>query len=696
MKFVMLTFIALIALSCAGDPNPFFSDYTTPFQVPPFDKIKEAHYLPAYEEGMRQEVAEIEAIKANTDPATFENTIEALESTGKLLTKVDYVFSAMNGSMSTEGTQAIAKEISPKLTEHNDNIWLDADLFKRVNEIYQARSDHDLSAAQLRLLDKKYKNFVRGGANLNEADQAELREINKELSTLSVQFGENVLKETNSYELVLEEADLVGLPESAIVGAAEAAAERGHDGKWVFTIHRPSMYPFLTYSERRDLREKLLTAYVKKGDNDNELDNKSNAAKMAALRVRKAKLFGYENQAQFVLEETMAKTPENVYDLLNKVWEPALARAKAELADMQAMIDADGGGFTLEPWDWRYYAEKVRKAKYDLDDEQLRPYFVLENVRNGAFNVATKLWGITFTERKDIPKYHEDVNVFEVQEADGSHIGLLYTDYYPRESKRGGAWMSSFRKQHKLGGVESTPVIYNVGNFAKPTGDQPSLLSFDQAKTLYHEFGHALHGLLSDGTYPSLTGTSVSRDYVEMHSQIMENWASEPEVMKSYALHVESGEPIPDELIAKIVNSSYFNQGFETVEYLAAAFLDMDWHTLTDATEQDPMAFEKASMDKIGLIDEIVVRYRTPYFNHIFAGGYFSGYYGYLWAEVLDADAFEAFKETSLFDQATAQSYRENLLSKGDSEDPMVLYKRFRGAEPLIEPYLKRRGLLTE
>ncbi len=696
MKFVILTFIALIALACAGDPNPFFSEYTTPFQVPPFDKIKEAHYLPAFEQGMAEEVVEIAAIKANPEAATFENTIEALEMTGQLLTKVSNVFFAMNSAMSTDGTQAIAREISPKLTEHGDNIRLDADLFKRISDLDETRDDHDLDAVQLRLLDHWYKGFVRGGANLNETDQTELRAINKELSSLTVQFGENVLKETNSFELVLDEADLVGLPATVITGAAETAASRGHEGKWVFTIARPSMYPFLTYSKRRDLREKLFTAYIKKGDNDNELDNKTNAAKMAALRVRKANLLGYKTHAHFVLEERMAKTPENVYDLLNKVWVPALARAKAEVADMQAMIDAEGGGFTLAAWDWRYYAEKVRKAKYDLADEQLRPYFVLENVRNGAFDVANKLWGITFTELMDVPKYHEDVKVFEVQEADGSHIGLLYTDYYPRESKEGGAWMSEFKGQYRLGGVDSAPVIYNVGNFAKPTGDQPSLLDFDDVTTLYHEFGHALHGLLSDGIYPSLTGTNVSRDYVELHSQIMGNWASEPEVMKSYARHVESGEPIPDELVAKISNSSYFNQGFVTAEYVAAAFLDMDWHTLTDATEQDPMPFENASMAKIGLIDEIVVRYRTPYFNHIFAGGYSAGYYGYLWAEVLDADAFQAFKETSLFDQATAQSYRDNLLSKGDSEDPMVLYRRFRGADPSIEPLLKRRGLLTE
>ena len=552
----------------------------------------------------------------------------------------------------------------------------------------------DLNAEQSMLLEKFYKGFVRSGANLDDDGKARLREINKEMSLLTLQFGENILKEDNAFELVIEkEEDLAGLPDAVIKGAAEAAQGLGHEGKWVFTLHKPSMIPFLQYSEKRDLREKIFKAYINRGNNDNELDNKANATRLAALRVERAKLLGYDTHAHFVLEENMAKVPKNVYDLLYQLWEPALKMAKKEVKELQKMIDNEGKDFKLKPWDWWYYAEKLKKAKYDLDEEMLRPFFKLENVIQGVFDVANKLWGIQFVERFDIPKYHEDVKIFEVQEADGTHIGILYTDYFPRASKRGGAWMNSFRKQSKKNGKMVTPVICNVGNFSKPTGDKPSLISFEEVTTLFHEFGHALHGLLSNCTYRRLSGTSVSRDFVELPSQIMENWAKHPEVIKTYAKHYETGEPIPQELVDKITKASLFNMGFITVEYLAASFLDMDWHTLTEAEEQDCFEFEDKSLNKIGLIPEIVVRYRSPYFNHIFAGGYSSGYYSYIWAEVLDSDAFEAFKETSLFDQDTAQSYRKNILEAGGTEDPMTLYKRFRGAEPSVEPLLKKRGL---
>jgi peptidyl-dipeptidase Dcp len=453
------------------------------------------------------------------------------------------------------------------------------------------------------------------------------------------------------------------------------------------------MIPFLQYSEKRDLREKILRAYIQVGDNDNESDNKKIASRVAALRVERANLLGYDTHADFVLEENMAKSPHKVYELLDQLWTPALKVAQKEAAEMQEMIDAEGHDFKLQPWDWWYYAEKVKKAKYDLDDEQLRPYFQLENVRQGVFALATKLYGITFTKREDIPRYHPDVEAFEVKEADGNHIGILYTDYFPRASKRGGAWMNSLRKQSKRNGAMVTPVIYNVGNFTKPTGDTPSLISFDEANTLFHEFGHALHGLLSKCTYEELSGTDVPRDFVELPSQIMENWASQPEMLKMYAKHYQTGEPIPDELIRKIRNSRKFNQGFITVEYLAAAYLDMDWHTLTEPEEKESDSFEAACLNKIGLMPEIVVRYRSPYFRHIFSGGYSSGYYSYIWAEVLDADAFQAFKENGLFDRETAQAFRDNILATGGTEDPMVLYTRFRGAEPKIEPLLERRGL---
>lgn len=700
-SFLLFFAAAILFWSCSmikkeplKDQNPFLFEYNTPFKVPPFNKIKEKHYLPAFKEGIKQEQEEIEVIANNSEAPTFENTIEAMEGSGALLTRVNDVFYNLTSAHTNDELQDIAKEVAPLLSRHQDDIILNDKLFQRVKVVYAQKDGLNLTVEQNTLLEKYYKDFVRGGANLDEENKAELREINEELSLLTLKFGENILGENNAFELVIEnEADLAGLPEAAIIGAAEAAEERGHEDKWVFTIHKPSMIPFLQYSEKRDLREKIFKAYINKGDNNNELDNKEILSRIAALRVEKANLLGYKTHADFVLEKNMAKKPEKVYDFLSQLWKPALAKAEKEAEELQKMIDKDGKDFKLEAWDWWYYAEKLKKAKYALDDETLRPYFKLENVRNGAFTVANKLFGITFEEITDIPKYHQEVKVFEVKEADGSHIGLLYTDYHPRASKRGGAWMSSYRKQSRLGGREVTPVITNVCNLSKPTGDKPALLSFEEVSTLFHEFGHALHGLLSNSTYQRLSGTAVPRDFVELHSQIMENWAAEPEVLKEYARHYLTGEPIPDELIEKIIKARHFNQGFETVEYLAASYLDMDWHTLTEAGELDPLEFENASLGKIGLVPEIVVRYRSTYFRHIFSGGYSSGYYSYIWAEVLDADAFQAFKEAGIFDQKTARAFRENILAAGGTEDPMTLYKRFRGAEPQIDALLKRRGL---
>jgi peptidyl-dipeptidase Dcp len=692
---LLLLVSGLLLWSCSKtEQNPFYSEYDTAFQVPPFDKIKEEHYLPAFKEGMKQHQAEIAVIVNNAEAPTLMNTVEALEKSGSLLTRVSSVFYSLLSANTNDTMQSIAEEVAPLLSKHQDDILLNEKLFERIKTVYDQGDDLNLNNEQQRLLEKEYKAFVRGGANLDEAKKARLREINEELSTLTLTFGKNVLKETNNFEMVIDnEEDLAGLPENVISAAAEAAKERGHEGKWVFTIHKPSMIPFLQYSEKRDLREKIFKAYTHMGDNDNEFDNKKIASRIAALRVERANLLGYNTHADFVLEENMAKTPEKVYELLNQLWEPALKVAQQEADEMQKMIYAEGNDFKLQPWDWWYYAEKVKKAKYDLDDEQLRPYFQLENVRQGVFALAGKLYGVTFNKRDDIPKYHPDVEIFEVKEADGTHIGILYTDYYPRASKRGGAWMNSLRKQSKREGSMVTPVICNVGNFTKPTGDTPALISFEEANTLFHEFGHALHGLLSKCTYEELSGTDVPRDFVELPSQIMENWASEPEMLKMYAKHYETGEPIPDELIQKIRNAAKFNQGFATVEYLAAAYLDMDWHTLTEALEKESDSFEEVCLNKIGLMPEIVVRYRSPYFRHIFSGGYSSGYYSYIWAEVLDADAFQAFKETSLFDRETARAFRDNILAKGGTEDPMVLYTRFRGAEPKIEPLLERRGL---
>jgi len=514
------------------------------------------------------------------------------------------------------------------------------------------------------------------------------------LSILSLQFGENILKEDNAFELLIDKKEeLAGLTEASISTAAEAAKEKGYEGKWLFTLHKPSLIPFLKYSEKRDLREKMYKGYIKRGDNNNEFDNKKILSKMAILRVKKAKLLDYDSHAHFILDNNMAKTPENVYDLLNKLWKPALKKAKNEVKEMQKLIKKEGNKFKLQGWDWWYYAEKLKKAKYDLDEEQIRPYLQVEKVLDGAFTVANKLFGIQFVERKDIPKYHEDVKVIEVKDSDDSHVAILYVDYFPRASKEGGAWMEAFRKQQRLNGKMVTPIIYNVGNFSKPVGDKPALISLGEVETLFHEFGHALHGILSNCTYKYVSGTSVARDFVELPSQIMENWATHPNVMKMYAKHYETGKPIPDDLIEKIKKSGHFNQGFKTVEYLAASFLDMDWHTLTEVTELDPIEFENKSMAKIGLIPEIVSRYKSHYFRHIFAGEYSSGYYSYIWAEVLDADAFAAFEEKGIFDKETASVFRTNILAAGGTEDAMELYERFRGAKPKIQPLIDRRGL---
>ncbi len=675
--------------------NPFFSEYSTPYGVPPFDKIKTDHYMPAFKKGIEEQKAEIITIAENTEEPTFENTLVALDNSGDLLRKVNDVFSNLNSSMTNDEMQAIAKEVSPMMSKLYDDIYLNEALYQRVKKLYDERDDLNLNQEQLMLLTEIYKGFVRSGANLDDDKKTRLREINEKLSMLTLKFGENVLKETNKFELVIDDQEkLAGLPESVRDAAAETAKEKDKDGKWVFTIQKTSLIPFLQYSENRDLREKMLKGYINVGDNNDELDNKKILTEIIILRIEKAKMLGYETHAHYVLEKNMAKNPEGVYDLLNKLWEPALKNAKKEAAELQAMIDKEGGEFKLQPWDWWFYAEKLRKQKYDLDEEQLRPYFKLENVIDGIKLVSNKLWGITLEERDDLPKYHEDVKVFEVKEADGSHIGILYTDYFPRDSKRGGAWMNAIRKQCRVNGEMITPIICNVGNFTKPTADKPSLLNMDEVQTLFHEFGHALHGLLSDCTYRNLSGTSVARDWVELPSQIMENWATHPKVLKLYAKHYETGEPIPDELIEKIKNSEKFNQGFVTVEYLSAAFLDMDWHTQTEKQVFDANEFENKSMAKIGMMPEIVVRYRSPYFRHIFSGGYSSGYYSYIWSGVLDSDAFEAFKETDIFDKETAKKFRDNVLAKGGTEEPKALYVKFRGSEPSIEPLLKRRGLI--
>lgn len=675
--------------------NPFLTEWDTPFQTPPFEKINESHYLPAFKAAIQEHTEELKSIAESTESPTFENTIVALDESGATLDKVRNVFNGMSSSMTNENMQALAKEVSPMLAKHNDQLTLNEALFNRIKALYNDRANLDLNTEQNTLIDHYYNKFIRGGANLNAKDKESFKKINEELSVLGVQFGENVLKETNKFELVLStEEELAGLPESVRTMGAEEAKARGYEGKYLYTIQRPSMYPFLTYASRRDLREKLYKGYINRGDNNDDLDNKKILSKIASLRVQKAHLLGYETHAHYVLEENMAKTPEKVFGLLDELWEPALSVAKEERKMMQDMIDAKGGDFKLASWDWWYYAEKIRKEKYDLNEDELRPYFEVNKVINGVFGLATQLWGITFEERQDIPKYHPDVKTFEVKDKDGSHIAILYTDYFPRASKRGGAWMDVFTKQMKKDGKFIHPVVYNVGNFSKPTADKPALLSLDNVNTLFHEFGHALHGMLSECTYKSLSGTSTPRDFVEYPSQVMENWCMHPQVLKNYAFHYETGEVIPDELVTKINNAGKFNQGFATVEYLAASYLDMYWHTLTDSTLKDANAFENEVFDKIGLIPEIISRYRSTYFNHIFSGGYSAGYYSYIWSEVLDADTFKAFVDSGdVYNPDLATAYRKTILSQGGTKDAMELYKEFRGKEPEIKALLVKRGL---
>lgn len=696
-KFFAPLLIVLLLAACSqqAPQNPFYTEWDTPFGIPPFSEIKEEHYRPAIEKGIADHQLEIDAIANSAEHPTFENTILALEYSGALLGKVTDVFFSLNSAVTNDSMQAIAMWAGPTLSGHNDNVILNEKLFKRVKVVHDARLSLALAPEQDKLLDDYYKRFTRNGANLNEADKAKLREINKELSKSTIKFGENILRETNSFKMVIEdEKDLAGLPDFVVSAASEAAEAAGYTGKWMFTLHKTSWIPFLQYSERRDLREKIYTEWFMLGDGDNEFDNKETLRKIANLRLDRSNLLGYETYADFALEESMAKIPSNVYELLEQIWAPAINKAKEERALFQEMADREGGNFQIESWDWWYYAEKLKKEKYDLDDEILKPYFQLENVMDGCFMVLNKLWGITFEELEGAPVYHEDVKVFEVKEEDGSLIGIWFCDYFPRASKRGGAWMGSFRKQSRtIDGEMVYPLVYNVGNFSKPTGDMPSLLTFDEVNTMFHEMGHGLHGLLSNGSYPSLTGTAVATDFVELPSQIMENWATDPAVLKMYAKHYKTGEPIPDELIEKIKKANQFNQGFFASEYIAASILDMDYHTIDKHIGSDIDMFENKSMDAIGLIPEIKPRYRSTYFRHIFASGYAAGYYSYMWAEVLDADAYQAFKENGLFDRQTADLFRENVLAKGGSEDPMKLYVQFRGAIPSIQPLLERRGL---
>jgi len=694
-KLTYIIMAALVLTGCAKNDNPFFAAYENEYGAPPFDKIKAEHYMPAFEEGIKQQQAEFDAIADNKEEPTFANTIEALDYSGELLGKVSSVFFNLYSSNSNDDMEKIATEVSPKLSEHSDNLYLNDKVFVKIKALYDKRASLGLTAEQNRLLETYYKKFIRSGAALNPDQKEKLRVINKELGLAELAFGQNVLAETNAYQKVIDkEADLAGLPEGVRQAAAEAAKEAKMEGKWLFTTQKASFIPVLQYSENRELRKELLLAYSKRADNDNKNDNKANINKIIKLRIQKAQLLSYETPADFILDNTMAKTPKAVYDFLATVWNPAVARAKEEAAELQKLMDADGKGEKLEAWDWWYYAEKLRQKKFNLNEEELRPYFKLENVRKGAFDLAGKLYGLKFKKLENMPVYHPAVEVFEVTNADGSLVGVLYTDYFPRASKRAGAWMNNYTEQYIKNGKNFRPIIANTGNFTKPTADKPSLLNMDEVETMFHEFGHALHGLLSQTTYLSQSGTNVRRDFVELPSQIMENWCFEPQVMKTYALHYKTGEVMSDALIEKIQKVGTFNQGFTMTELLSAALLDMDYHTRKDTADFDVNAFEKASLDRIGMIPEIIVRYRSTYFNHVMGGGYSAGYYSYTWAEVLDADAYQSFVETGdIYNTERATAFRKHVLEKGDSEDPMTLYRTFRGKDPNPDALLKKRGL---
>ena len=668
MKRVLKLFItAMAAVSCIGN-NPFFAEWETPYGIPDFDAVKEKHYLPAVVVGIAQQQAEIEAIIANTEEPTFANVVEAYEKSGAILDRVTGVLFNLSETDATPSLQAIVEKVLPQLSVHSDNIFMNPAFFKKVEVLYNDMENLGLNQEQKMALKKLYNSFVKNGIALGEAEQARMREINMELSSLSNTFGNRLLAENNAF------AQEFGVAISEYGGAMAATADRA-------------------------LREKMFKAYSSRGNNGNENDTKELIMRMMALRVEKANLLGYENPAQMILIDKMAGNPETVDAFLAGIIAPAVAKAKAEIVDMQAVMDQDikagllPEGSKIEPWDWAYYTEKVRMAKYALDEEQTKPYFQMENVRQGVFDLTTRLFGLQYEKIEGIAVYHPDVEAFKVSDADGSLIGVILTDYFPRSTKRGGAWMNNFVNQEIIDGVETRPVIVNVGNFAKPVDGKPSLLTLDQVETLFHEYGHALHGLLTQCTYKSVSGTSVARDFVELPSQIMENWAFQPEVLATYARHYETGEVIPEELVAKIEAAEHFNQGFMTTELAAAAILDMKWHMLPSVEGIDPLAFEAQVCKEMGLIGEIIPRYRTTYFNHIFNSGYSAGYYSYLWAEVLDKDAFELFKEKGIFDKETAMSFRRNVLEMGGSDEPMELYRRFRGADPDPKALVKARGL---
>lgn len=741
-RILWISALVMAAVSCK-QINPFLGEWDTPYGIPEFSSIEESDYIPAIKLGIRQQEGEIDAIIANGNAPTFENTIEAYERSGQILDRVTGVLFNISESDATPSMQKIVEKAIPMLTEHNDNVFMNPYFFAKVDELYRKRDSLSLDREQMMTLEKVHRTFMKNGISLAPDAQTRLREINKELAVLEQQFGNNVLAQTNSFSLILtDSSEIAGLPEAVLLSAAsdassagitvkEAAKAKGIDpesvaagGPWLFTLHNPSYVPFMTSSSRRDLRQKMFEAYSSRGCHSGKEDNRPVLMDIMRLRIEKASLLGYENPASQILSDKMAGNPQAVDGFLGEIFPAAVRRAEEEIADMQRIMDKDvengllpaDSTSVIRPWDWAYYAEKVRHEKYDLNEDAVKPYFRMENVRNGVFGTAHRLFGLNFEKLDSIPVYHPDVEGFKVTDSDGSLIGILLTDYYSRPAKRGGAWMNNFRNQYVTAkGEDVRPVIVNVANFTKPSEGLPSLLTIDEVGTMFHEFGHALHGLLSKCSYKDVSGTSVARDFVELPSQIYENWAFLPEVLETYAFHYQTGEVIPDSLVTKISASRNFNQGFMSTELVAASILDMKWHELssvyvsqespyaseTDAPDSvgagmkmiDPEKFEAFVMTEAGLPEQIIPRYRSTYFNHIFSGGYNAGYYSYLWAEVLDKDAFELFRKKGVFNKDTASSFRRNILEKGGSEEPMVLYRRFRGTDPDPDALIRARGL---
>ncbi len=678
--------------------NPFFTKWETPFGIPPFDQIKDEHYQPAFDRAFAELRVEIAALADNSDAPTFANTYEAIERSGKLLNKVSNVFSNLTGTDTNKTLMALEGKIWPQVTRETDAIYLNAKIWNKVDTVYQDRADLGLADQEMRLVELIHRDFVRRGAGLPVAAKDRLKEINAELSGLTTKFGQNLLAETKGFTLlVTDKADLSGLSEQMIGSARKKAKKSGKPKAWAFGLNRSTFEGFMTNADNRDLRKQMFDGYRNRGANGGKSDNGAVLKSIAALRAEMAAIKGYRDHASYQLETNMAKTPDGAVDFLLKVWKPALVRAQEEIADMQAFVDAEGGNFAIEGWDWWYYAEKVRTAKYAFDAAQMKPYFQLDNVRGGAFYVAGKLFGVSFTEIPNAPVWNPDVIAYEVKDKDGAHLGVFMIDYYARDSKRGGAWMSSYRGMSKLDDKEIRPLVTNNLNIIKPADGVPTLMSFDEVTTLFHEFGHGLHGLLTQAKYGRFSGTSGPRDYTEFPAQMLEHWAAEPQVLAVYAKHYKTGEVIPTELVEKLQNASTFNQGFKTTEYIAASLLDMRWHILTkDEAENigDVREFEKAALDEYGLIRQIEPRYRSQYFAHIFAGGYSAGYYAYLWSEILDSDGFDGFKETGdIFDPELAAKMQTWIYEAGGSAEADILYRKFRGQDPGIVPLLRNRGL---